>query len=84
LSLVLHALLCLLPALALAMPLLVRRYPGERVLLALRREAQPTGWPHPRSCAPACARGVSRIVRGGRLIGCSLAVRPPPAAIVAS
>jgi hypothetical protein len=83
---VLHALLCLLPALALAMALLARRYPGERVLLALRRDAQPARWPRPRSCTPtrACARVVSRIVRGGRLIGCSLAVRPPPAAIAAS
>jgi hypothetical protein len=86
LGLVLHALLCLLPALALAMPLLARRYPGERVLLALGREAQPARWPRPRSCAPARARAraVSRIVRGGRLIGSSLAVRPPPAAIMAS
>jgi hypothetical protein len=84
LRLVLHALLCLLPAVALAIPLLARRYPGERALLALRRDAQPARWPRPRSCAPVRARVVSRIVRGGRLIGCSLAVRPPPAPISAS
>jgi len=83
LSLVLHALLCLLPALALALPLLARRYPGERVLLALRR-SEPAQWPRPRSSAPARARVVSRIVRGGRLIGSSLAVRPPPAGLAAS
>jgi hypothetical protein len=81
---VLHALLCLLPAVALAIPLLARRYPGERVLLALRRGAEPARWPHPRSCAHGRARVVSRVVRGGRLIGCSLAVRPPPAPIAAS
>jgi hypothetical protein len=76
--LVLHALLCLLPAVALAIPLLVRRYPGERTLLALRR-AEPTRWPRPRSSTPLRRRVVMHTVRGGRLLGRSLAVRPPPA-----
>ncbi len=80
---VLHALLCLLPAVALAILLLARRYPGERVLLALR-SAEPARWPRSRSCMPARTRVVAWIVRGGRLIGCSLAVRPPPAPISAS
>jgi hypothetical protein len=83
LPLVLHALLCLLPALALALPLLARRYPGERVLLALRR-SQPTHWPRPRSSTPARTRIASLVVRGGRLMGSSLAVRPPPVLLAAS
>jgi hypothetical protein len=80
---VLHAFLCLLPALALAIPLLARRYPGERVLLALRR-AEGARWPRPRSSAPPLRRAVLLAVRGGRLIGCSLAVRPPPVPVSAS
>jgi hypothetical protein len=81
---VLHALLCLSPAIALAIPLLVRRYPGERALLALRIE-EPIRWPRPRSSAPAFGRRpVSLTVRGGRLIACYLAVRPPPAPNAAS
>jgi hypothetical protein len=72
--------LCLLPALALAAPLLMRRYPGERALAALSRSGR-RRWAHPRSSAPRARRtfAVLLIVRGGRLIGCSLAVRPPPA-----
>ena len=38
-----HAILCLLPAVALAIPLLVRRYPGERVLIALHRKPHVAG-----------------------------------------
>jgi hypothetical protein len=80
---VLHALLCLLPAVLLAIPLLARRYPGERALLALRR-VEPPRWPRPRSCKPP-RRGVAlAAVRAGRLMGRSLAVRPPPVSIAAS
>jgi hypothetical protein len=75
---VLHAVLYLLPAVVLAIPLLARRYPGERALLALRR-VESTSWPRPRSSAPMRRRMVLAVVRGGRLIGRSLAVRPPPA-----
>jgi len=81
---VLHALLCLLPAVALAMPLLARRYPGERALLALHGGAEPARWPRPRGRAPRGRRALPAAVRGGRLIGCSLAVRPPPVALAAS
>jgi hypothetical protein len=80
---VLHAILYLLPAVVLAIPLLARRYPGERALVGLHR-AQSTRFPRARSSAPA-RRGVLLVlVRGGRLIGCSLAVRPPPALYSAS
>jgi hypothetical protein len=80
---VLHAILCLLPAVVLVIPLLARRYPGERVLIGLRR-VERTHWPRPRSSVPAHRHVVLGAVRGGRLIGCSLAVRPPPALHVAS
>jgi hypothetical protein len=69
--------LCLLPVLVLALPLLARRYPGERVLVALRAEEH-VRWPHPRtSMAPRRAFTVA-IASGGLLLGCGLAVRPPP------
>jgi hypothetical protein len=80
---VLSGLLYLLPALLLALALLTRRYPGERVLVALRggRRAR---WPRPRSRAPV-RRPVRLVaVRGGLLIGRSLAVRPPPGPVRAS
>jgi hypothetical protein len=80
---VLHAVLYLLPALLLVIPLLVRRYPGERVLIGLRR-VERTRWPRPRASVPTHRRVVLVAVRGGRLIGCSLAVRPPPALYSAS
>jgi hypothetical protein len=80
---VLQALLCLSPAIALAIPLLARRYPGERVLLA-RRDARPVRWPRPRSSRRLRRPIVLQLIRGGRLIGCSLAERPPPAPILAS
>jgi hypothetical protein len=81
---VLHAILYLLPAVVLAIPLLVRRYPGERALVGLHR-AQSRRWARARSStAPARRRVLLILVRGGRLIGCSLAVRPPPALYSAS
>ena len=83
--LVLHALLCLLPVVVVAIPLLARRFPGERVLLTLRR-AEPARWPRPRPrrCALPRRPGARLAVRGGLLIGRSLAVRPPPVASAAS
>lgn len=74
----LNAILCLLPALALALTLLARRYPGERALIALRGV-------EPRARRPRRSFSVSRYhsvvlaaVQGGLLIARSLAVRPPP------
>jgi hypothetical protein len=73
-----QALVYLLPALLLLAAVALRRYPGERTLLALigtrphrpRRRRQPTRLPdrRPRAMLP----------RGARLIAFSLAVRPPP------
>jgi hypothetical protein len=75
---VFHAILYLLPVVVLALPLLARRYPGERALIALRRMEQGVRWTRPRSSMPVRRRVVVVLVRGGRLIGRSLAVRPPP------
>ncbi len=69
--------LCLAPAVILALVLLTRRYPGERILTRMRgasrrrsRRAPPERPLH---------RGVEIIpARGGALIAYSLAVRPPP------
>ena len=70
--------LCMLPALALVIPLLLRRYPGERALAALRKSGRRP------SKAPvtlvAHARPSLRLApRGSLLLARSLAVRPPPA-----
>ncbi|HEY3828870.1 MAG TPA: hypothetical protein VGL57_06710 [Solirubrobacteraceae bacterium] len=74
----LSGLLFLLPALALALALLGRRYPGERSLLTLRRRRAPMRWPHPRSSVSIRAHVPLLAARGGLLIARSLAVRPPP------
>jgi hypothetical protein len=75
---VLQTLLCLVPVLALVVPLLARRYPGERALHKLRgRERAPL--PRPILRVATRATFVQRIARGARLMGSSLAVRPPPA-----
>jgi hypothetical protein len=72
-------LLLLAPVLLLAVPLALGRYVGEDALERLRAAVHrpralraPVAAPRPR-CAPVLA------VRGGRLIGAALAVRPPPA-----
>lgn len=73
-------LLFVAPALALALLMALRRYPGERRLIAIasrRRCALPR--------APRRVRGstlrlrVTMRPRGGVLIALSLATRPPPA-----
>jgi hypothetical protein len=70
-------LLHLLPALALAAALILRRYPGERRLLALiAGRSRPRRRPGARTTSTARPRAL--VPRGGLLIACSLAVRPPP------
>jgi hypothetical protein len=69
--------LYLLPALLLLLVLLVRRYPGERLLgvLAARRARRA------RTRVPAATRRIELPVpHGGRLIAVSLAGRAPPRA----
>jgi hypothetical protein len=75
--------LCLLPALVLAVPLLMRRYPGERVLAGMSGERR-SRWPRPRASAPRLGRVLTVAPHGGQLIARSLAVRPPPALFPAS
>lgn len=71
-----------LPALLLVAMLLGRRYPGERLLVALReRHAQTARWPRARSAHSARARALTAVIHGGLLIARSLAVRPPPRAL---
>ena len=76
-------LLCLAPALLLAATLLWRRYPGERVLVALaaRRTTHVRRAEATRTASP---RRFVLLARGGLLMGCSLAVRPPPRPLLAS
>ncbi len=79
----LQAILCMAPALALAIPLLARRYPGERILTALKAR-RTVRWPRPRSAARAPRAVILVAAHGGLLIGRSLAVRPPPTALLPS
>jgi hypothetical protein len=70
----------LLPAVVLLVVLVVRRYPGERVLSRLRERRVHVAPAVRRVAAHAgrAARSRVRMPRGGRLIAASLAVRPPP------
>ena len=74
-----EGLLFLAPALVLAVALVRRRYPGERVLKRLAR-ARPQRRLGPPSVAHAPCTPPARTPRGGLLLGFSLAVRPPPRA----
>jgi hypothetical protein len=81
---VLIALAYLIPALVLLFVLACRRYPGERALLAAME-----GWRARRRRKRArsdvyVASLRSILPRGGLLIACALAVRPPPALRLAS
>jgi hypothetical protein len=72
-------LLHLAPALVLALPLILGRYPGETRLAELARRShtplarcRPSRIPMPRS-------HVRVMQRGGRLVATAMAKRPPPA-----
>jgi hypothetical protein len=74
-------LLFLAPWVVVLAPLLAGRYLGERSLLRLARAARHRPPARRLSTRPAARRpSVRGLPRGGRLIACSLAVRPPPAA----
>jgi hypothetical protein len=75
--------LCLLPALALAVPLLMRRFPGERMLVE-RVGVRATTRRRARKSSSYTGRPFTVAPHGGLLIGCALAVRPPPAVLAAS
>jgi len=78
-----NGVMCLAPALALALLLHCRRYPGARRLVAFSARATRR---RPRTACSAVtpARPTVRIPRGGLLIACALAVRPPPVASLTS
>jgi hypothetical protein len=80
-------LLHLAPALVLAVALLARRYPGERLIVRLAG----SGARHPRrprtgALKPRTSRAYAAalVPRGGLLLARSLAVRPPPVTVRAS
>jgi hypothetical protein len=69
--------LSMLPALLLTLPLLLRRYPGERIIRRWQGAARSASR-RPRSVRlPRLPIG-SAVARGGLLLARSLAVRPPP------
>jgi hypothetical protein len=76
-------LLVLAPALVLMGTLLARRYPGERLLLAVaaRRRRRPA---RARMARPSLSKRARCVPRGGLLMGFALAVRPPPLSLLAS
>jgi hypothetical protein len=76
------AVLCVLPALALPLLLTLRRYPGERIL-ARRAPAVPRRRRAASADAPSTRFVICR-PRGRLLLAFSLAVRPPPAALLAA
>jgi hypothetical protein len=78
---VVQAVAYLLPAIVLLGFLSARRYPGEPALLAAIAARRRWSKPAP---ADASVSGAARVLlpRGGRLLSCSLAVRPPPAPAV--
>ena len=71
--------LCLLPMLALAAPLMLRRYPGARTLARLSA-TRAHRWQRARSSATPRPSARAATPRGGLLLACALAVRPPPRA----
>ncbi|HEX5308448.1 MAG TPA: hypothetical protein VFW38_05135 [Solirubrobacteraceae bacterium] len=75
--------LCVAPALLLCVPLLFRRYPGERLLAAVDGRAHNRRRRGSRCLRPGGAAGPIH-PRGGLLIARHLAVRPPPALLAAS
>jgi len=70
--------LYVLPAVAVALALLCGRYPGEMALARLRRARTGRRAPTARVLPPL--PHPARLLRGGRLIGASLAGRAPPLA----
>jgi len=72
-----------LPALVLPLLLALRRYPGERILVVLSTARRKSRL-RPRSSTPVQGRAQVATPRGGLLLACSLAVRPPPGASLAA
>jgi hypothetical protein len=75
-----QAIAYLLPALLLLLALAARWYPGERALLRRIDARRGRGRRVCEAASRSRQRPRSLLPRGGRLIGSSLAVRPPPPA----
>jgi len=73
--------LSMLPAVALAIVLLTRRYPGESVLARVRASRSPR--PCAATLSSARRRADGRIARGGSLIAVAMAGRAPPCTVTA-
>jgi hypothetical protein len=72
-------LLLLAPAIALLLPLLWRRYPGEAVIERLRSTPPAPIQVLRAVTAPARLRPLARLLpRGAAVVGAHLAQRPPP------
>lgn len=72
------AALCALPAFVLPALLALRRYPGEAILAVALRESRRGVRRRPRQCVSFASPAKVAVPRGGLLLACSLAVRPPP------
>jgi len=74
-------LLFVAPALALALAMIVRRYPGERRLCAIAARRRSAPKRAPRSLKARARRPNWALApRGSALLASALATRPPPAA----
>ena len=74
-------LLFLAPALVAALAMLMRRYPGERQIVALgarRRRGAARRSAAAALCAPVGRATWAPVPRGSALLACALATRPPP------
>ena len=69
-------LLCLAPSALIGVLLLLGRFPGERVLVALARRRAPR---RARAALGRPRASEALLARGGRLVAASLAGRAPPA-----
>jgi hypothetical protein len=73
-----EGLVMLAPALMLALPLLVDRYLGEKLIERVRAAVAPPR-PRRRGVAVRLPRAIACLVpRGGALLASALATRPPP------
>lgn len=71
--------LLIVPALVFALPMLAGRYVGEEQLARLAAAFVAARRRPVAALVPTTRRAPHCLPRGGRLLACSLAVRPPPA-----
>jgi hypothetical protein len=75
-----QSLLIMLPALALAIAMLIRPYLGERAIARLRARRARARRPRLARLTVTALRARKYLARGGRLIALALAGRAPPPA----